>query len=54
LLEIWQIIFNLISVALRETKRVLVITDSIGKYLEDIWYMELVAVRGVIKINWSG
>jgi lysophospholipase L1-like esterase len=37
-------------VALRETKRVLVITDSIGKYLEDIWYMELVAVRGA-RIN---
>ena len=36
--------------ALRETKRVLVITDSIGKYLEDIWYMELVAVRGA-RIN---
>ena len=35
---------------LRETKRVLVITDSIGKYLEDIWYMELVAVRGA-RIN---
>jgi hypothetical protein len=32
-------------VALQDTKRVLVFTDSIGKYLEDIWYMELVAVR---------
>jgi hypothetical protein len=37
-------------VALRETKRVLVITDSIGKYLEDIWYMEFDAVRGA-RIN---
>ena len=35
---------------LRETKRVLVITDSIGKYLEDIWYMEFDAVRGA-RIN---
>ena len=50
LLEIWQIIYNFISVALRDTKRVLVFTDSIGKYLEDIWYMELVAVRGA-RIN---
>jgi hypothetical protein len=37
-------------VALRDTKRVLVFIDSIGKYLEDIWYMELVAVRGA-RIN---
>jgi hypothetical protein len=37
-------------VALRDTKRVLVFTDSIGKYLEDNWYMELVAVMGA-RIN---
>jgi hypothetical protein len=37
-------------VALRDTKRVLVFTDSIGKYLENIWYMERVAVRGA-RIN---
>ena len=36
--------------ALRDTKRVLLFTDSIGKYLEDIWYMELAAVGGA-RIN---